>query len=147
MENHAFFFFVARTAAAIADGQVLQLAFTGLVANRTIQRMVDQQKLHHTFLGLDGFVALGVYDHALRHRRRAGWHWFGRFFDIDQAHTAIGRDAELLVIAKMRNIGANLFGCMHHRAACTHFHFLTVEFDFNHGEFALIDVFGRRCYA
>jgi hypothetical protein len=94
--------------------------------------VVDQQKLHHAFLGLDGFVVLGVHDHALRHGRGTGRQRLGRFFNIDQAHAAIGSDAEFLVIAEMRNVGAGFFSRVHHRAAFEHFHCLSVELNFNH---------------
>ncbi len=132
VKDNAFFFFVAGTAAAVTHSQVLQLAFATLVADRAVQRVVDQQKLHHALLGLDGFVVLGVNDHALRYRRGAGRQGLGCFFDIDQAHAAVGRDAEFLVIAEMRNVGAGFFSRVHHRAAFEHFHCLTVELNFNH---------------
>src|SRR3989344_946758 len=108
--HHALFFFVARRRAAIAHGQVLQLAFTALVADGAIQRVVDQQELHDRLLGFDGLVALGAHDHALRHRRSARWHGLGSLFHIHQAHTAVGSDRKLLVVAEMRNVGARLLG-------------------------------------
>ena len=135
VKNHTFFFFVTRPAAAITHRQVLQLTLSALVTNWAIERVIDQQKLHHALLGLDGFVALGVHDHALRHGCGAGRHGLGGLFNINQAHAAVGRNAELFVITKMRNVGARLFGRMHHRAAFKHFYFLTVELNFNHGEF------------
>jgi hypothetical protein len=53
---------------AVAHGQILQLALAALVADRAVQRVVDEQELHHRLLRLDGLVALGAHDHALRHR-------------------------------------------------------------------------------
>ncbi|MCY1501637.1 hypothetical protein D9M68_357180 [compost metagenome] len=132
VEHDALFFFVARRRTAVADGQVLQLAFAALVADGAIQRVVDQQELHDGLLGLDGLVALGANDHALRDGRGAGRHRLGRLFHVDQAHAAVGRDAEFLVIAEVRNVGARLFGRMHHHAAFGHFDLLAVEFDFDH---------------
>ena len=129
----ALFFLVAGGRFAIADRQILQLAFTALVANGAVQRVVNQQKLHHRLLRLDGLVRLGAHHHALGDRRGAGRHGFGRFFDIHQAHAAVGRDAQLLVVAKMGDISARLFGSMHHHTAFKHFYFFPVEFDFNHG--------------
>ena len=133
VEHHALFFFVARAGFAVADRQILQLAFATLVANGAVQRVVDEQKLHHRLLGLDGLVALGAHDHALRHRRGAGRHGLGRLLDIDQAHAAVGGDGELLVVAEMRNVRARLVGRMHHHAALGHLNLLAVDFDFNHG--------------
>ena len=39
---------------AVRHGLVLQRAFAALVADRAVQRMVDQQQLHHAVLGLVG---------------------------------------------------------------------------------------------
>ena len=131
--HHALFFLVARRRITVADRQVLQLAFAALVADGAIQGVVDEQKLHHRLLRLDSFIALGANHHALGHRRRAGRHGLGGFFDVHQTHAAIGRNTELLVVTKMGDVRTRLFGGVHHHAAFEHFHFFTVEFDFNHG--------------
>jgi hypothetical protein len=94
--------------------------------------MVDQQELHHRLLRLDRLVALGAHDHALRDRRGAGRHRLGHLLHVDQAHAAVGRDAELLVVAEMRNVGARLLGRMHDHAAFDDVDLLAVEFDFYH---------------
>ncbi len=132
VEDDALFFLVARGRAAVADGQVLQLAFAALVADRAVQRVVDQQELHHRLLRLDRLVALGAHDHALRHRRGAGRHRLGRLLHVDQAHAAVGRDAEFLVIAEVRDVGPRLVGRMHDHAAFGDLHLLAVDFQFNH---------------
>ena len=133
--HHAFFFIVTRGRTTVTHGQILQLALTALVTNGAIEGVIDEQKLHHRLLGLDGFVALGADDHALRHRCGAGRHGFRGFFHIDQTHAAVGRDAEFLVIAKMWNICAGLFSCVHDHAAFLDVNLFTVEFDFNHGTY------------
>ena len=132
VEHHALLFFVARGTAAVAHGQILQLAFTALVTNGAIQRVVDEQELHHRLLGLDGLVGLGAHDHAHGHRRGAGGHGLGGLFHLHQAHAATRRDGQLLVVAEMGNVGARLFSRMHDHAARWHFDLLAVEFDFNH---------------
>ena len=132
VEDNTLFFRVARLATAISDRQILQLAFTTLVADRAIERMVDQQEFHHALLGLDGFFTLGANDHALRHRRCAGRHRLGRFFHFHQTHAAVGSNRELLVVAEMRDIGPGFFGGMHDHAAGRNLYLLTVEFNFNH---------------
>ncbi len=131
-QDDALLFGVARGRHAIADRQVLQLAFAALVADRAIERVVDEQELHHRLLRLDRLGALGPHDHALRHRGRAGRHRLGHLLHVNQAHAAIGRNAELLVITKMRNISARLVGRMHDHAAFDDFDLLAVEFDFYH---------------
>ena len=46
--------------AAIAHRLVLQIAFAALVADRAIQRMIDQQEFHHPFARLAGIRRSGV---------------------------------------------------------------------------------------
>ena len=132
--NHALFFGVTRIGSTVAHGQILQLAFAALVANRAVQRVVDEQKLHHRLLGLDGLVGLGAHDHALCHGRGAGGHGLGGFFNVHQAHAAIGGNAEFLVVAEMGDVGAGFLGGMHNHAAFHYLYFFAVEFDFNHGD-------------
>ena len=48
--DHALFFFITRARHAITHSQILQLAFSALIANRTIQWMIDQEELHYRFL-------------------------------------------------------------------------------------------------
>ncbi len=102
--DHALALVEARDVAAIAHRQVLQLALAALVADGAIQRMIDQQEFHHRFLGGDGLGRSRVHDHAFGHRRGAGRHGLGRLFHLDQAHAAVGRNRQLLVVAKARHI-------------------------------------------
>ena len=132
VEHHPLFFLIAGIRTAIADGKILQLTLTALVANGAVQWMIDQQKFHDRFLRLDGLVASGADHHALRDRCGAGRHRLGRLLHIHQTHPAVGRDAQLLVIAEVRNESPYLLGSMHHHAAFKHFNFLSVKFDFDH---------------
>ena len=113
--DHAFFFSVARCASAVSHREILKLTFSALIADRAIQRMIDQQKFHHAFLRLDRHLGMRVHLHAFGRRRRTGRQWFGRFFDFDQAHPAVGCNGQFLVIAKMRDINAGLIRRIHYR--------------------------------
>ena len=115
--HYALFFFVTRSAATITDCNILQLTLATLVADRAIQRVVDQQKLHHRLLRVDGLRTLGPNNHAGCNCGRAGRHRLGHLLHIDQAHAATGGNAEFLVIAKMRYVSTRLFGRMDDRAA------------------------------
>src|SRR3569833_845703 len=42
-------FFVTGFSCAMLKAKILQVTFTCLVANRAIQRVIDQQHFHHTF--------------------------------------------------------------------------------------------------
>ena len=55
--DHALALVEARDVAAEADRQVLQLALPALVADRAVERMVDQQELHGRALRADGLAA------------------------------------------------------------------------------------------
>ena len=124
--NHALFLAKAGAASTVPDRQVLQLALATLVANGAVQRVVDEQKFHDRLLRFQGFFALGAHNHALGHRRSTGGQGFGRFFHLDQAHAAVGRNRQLFVITKVRNVNPGFFSRMHHHAARGDFDFFTV---------------------
>ena len=134
--NDAFFFFVTRLGATITHSQILQLAFTTLIADGAIEWMVDEQKLHHRFLCFDGFVRLGANNHALRNRCRTRRHGLWHFLDIHQAHAATGGNAQFLVIAKMGDVGPRLLSRVHDHAAFSSLHFFAVKFNFDHFVYA-----------
>ena len=71
---------------------VLQLALAGLIANRTIDRMVDQQEFEHRLLRGLGLGAFGVNDHPFGDARVACDLQLRCFFDFDQAHPAVAGD-------------------------------------------------------
>src|SRR5579859_7385361 len=51
---------------AMLIAEVLQMAFSRLVADRTIQRVIDQQHLHHAIAGVDDLFAGDIlYHHAI----------------------------------------------------------------------------------
>jgi hypothetical protein len=50
--DRALVFEEARAGDAEGHGLVLQIALAALVADRAIERVVDQQEFHHTFAGL-----------------------------------------------------------------------------------------------
>ena len=53
--HHALGLVVAGFAAAVAHGQILQLALAALVADRAIERVIDEQEFHDAFLRGHGF--------------------------------------------------------------------------------------------
>src|SRR5207248_10549641 len=59
---------------AVAEGQVLQRALAALVADRAVERMVDEDELEARVLALGGHLrrVRRLDDHALRGRERAG---------------------------------------------------------------------------
>ncbi len=133
VKDHALGFLVPRRRFAVAHGQVLQLAFTALVADRAVQRVVDQQKFHDRALGVDGLGRTGMHHHAVGDRRGTGRQGLGRLFDFDQAHAAVGCDAEFLVITEMGDVQARRVGSLDDHAAFCGFDLKPVDGEFYHG--------------
>src|SRR5207253_9900688 len=85
---------------AVGHGLILQVALPALIADRTVERMIDQEELHHPFarlahhrrLGEDlGRLALRP-GPAIAHAPGARRHRLGRALELDQTHAAIAGD-------------------------------------------------------
>ena len=125
---------VARGRAAVADRQILQLALAALVADRAVERVIDQQEFHHRLLRLPRLGRDRAHDHAVGDRRGAGRHRLGRLLDLDQAHAAVGRDRQLLVVAEVRHVDVERIRGLHDHAALGHRDLLAVDFELDcHG--------------
>ena len=91
--------------AAPAEGDVLQRALAALVADRAVERVVDQQELDDRPLRVACALGLRVDDHAVLDRGRAGGLELGDALDLDQAHAAgADRLAELGLVAEDRDL-------------------------------------------
>ena len=124
---------VARMAAAIGDRLVLQVAFAALVADRAIERVVDEQELHHPFARLLDHRRVGLDRLALGGGQRAARLRLGRpRRDLDQAHAAIAGDAEALVIAEARDLLAGQLARLQHGRALRNLDLDAVDGDFRH---------------
>jgi hypothetical protein len=70
--------FVACAFLAMIIAEILQVTFTGLIADGTIERMVDQQKFHHTISCIDHSFAGNIfYHHSIHYIGAAAGHQFG----------------------------------------------------------------------
>ena len=96
----------ARLAHAVLVGVVLELALARLIADRTIERMVDEQQLHHAFARAAHGIALRAHDHAFGHGRVAGDLELGHALDLDLTQAAGAVDRELRVPAVVRDLDA-----------------------------------------
>src|ERR1700682_1318378 len=120
----------ARFGVAVLDAEFLQATFARLIADRTIERMIDEQKFHDALAAFVGQLGVGPDPHAFAHILRAGnlgtrhpidyglsvvaEFWFAirahfRQTHFDQAHATVARRAKLFVIAITRDITAGLF--------------------------------------
>ena len=120
---------VPRNVAAVAHRQVLQFAFAALVADRAVERMVDEQELHRRFLRGDGARRLGEDLHALGNRLGTGRDRLGRALDINETHATVGGHAEFLVVAESRHVGADRVGHLDEHLAWSRFDRLAVDFN------------------
>ena len=98
----------ARPVETVGHRLVLQVALAALVADRAIERVVDEQELHHPLARFLDHRRVGADDHAVADRHRTGRDGLGRALHLDQAHAAIAGDRQALVIAEARNLHAGL---------------------------------------
>ncbi len=101
----------ARRAGAPAVGDVLQRALAALVADRAVERVVDEQELDDRALRVVHALGLRVDDHAVLDRRRAARLQLRDALDLDEAHAArADRLAELGLVAEDRDLGVAELG-------------------------------------
>jgi len=93
---------------AFLEDEILELALAGLIANRAIQRVIDEQEFEHALACVLRRRGLSLDDHPLGDGRRARDLELGRLFDLDQAHPADAGDGQARVIAVVRHQHARL---------------------------------------
>src|SRR3954469_15671075 len=121
---------VARSPRAPAERDVLERALAALVADRAVERVVDEQELHHRVLGLLDLVRGGDHDHAVLHRRRARGLELGHALDLDQAHAAgPHRLAELALITEVGDLDVALLGGVDQDGALLGLHLAAVDLE------------------
>jgi hypothetical protein len=122
-----------RAAAAPAEGDVLQRALAALVADRAVERVVDEQELDHRLLRLVHARGLGVDDHAVLDRRRAAGLELRDALDLHEAHAA-GADglAELGLVAEHRDLDVAVLGGVDEHHVLGRLHLSTVDREGDH---------------
>ena len=116
-------FSVARSAHAERHRLILQIALAALIADRTVERMVDQQKFHHAFarffderrVCVDDLRAAVPVRRQVVDRHRAARDRLRRALHFDEAHAAVTGDRKALVIAEARDFGARRLAGVHQR--------------------------------
>ena len=129
---------VARKIHAIGHRLILKIAFAALVADRAIQRVVDEQKLHHPFARLfdHGRVRLDLGQFAvataphIAHLHRTGRRRLGRAtHHFDKTHAAVTGNRQPFVIAETGNFDSRLFAGLDQRQRAIHLDLVTVDDD------------------
>ena len=126
----------AALALAMLDAEFLESALASLIADRAVERMIDQQEFHHAFahflsqraLRADAHAfrdRIGTSDDRTRHpadvghpvlvlfRLRAGG-WTRRHAHLHKAHAAIAGGGKLGVIAVVRDFFLHLLAGLDH---------------------------------
>jgi hypothetical protein len=135
----------AALAAAVGHRLVLQRALAALVADRAVERVVDQQELHDPLLGLVGDLAgdLGVDDHALGDRQGAGGLRLGEaaaVAGVRHLHEALPAGADRRqqrVVAEPWDLGADLLGGPDHQGVPGDAHLDAVDRDADQADLLL----------
>ena len=112
---------------SVGVGVILQDAFAGLVANRAIERMVDQLEFHDGVPRFDGHVAVSFDFQPVRDSFGTGDDRLGRAIALDHADAAIAGDGETRVVTEIGDIHTMFPGRFHDGHASWIFYFLTVE--------------------
>ncbi|AFR09764.1 hypothetical protein B005_2616 [Nocardiopsis alba ATCC BAA-2165] len=118
-------------------GLVLEGALAALVADRAVQRVVDEQELHDPALGLLRHLGgqVGVDHHALHDGDRAGGLGLGHAApvahvgDLDQALTAGADRVEQRVVAEPGDLDTEQFGGADQQGALGHLDLEAVDGD------------------
>ena len=117
---------------------ILQITFPALVADRAIQRVVDEQKLHHALAGLLDHWRVGLHHWRLPfwagaqiahlHGARRGRFWRAAH-DLHQTHPAIARDRQPFVITEAGDFDPGLLTGLDQRHRRIHFNLFVVNDD------------------
>src|SRR5690606_18468786 len=115
----------ARAAEAEGHRLVLQVAFATLIADRTIERVVDEQKfqntfarlLHHRRVGVDHLGAAVLVRRQIADAHGAGGNRLRHADHLDEAHTAVAGDRQTLVVAEAGDGHARLLASLDQREA------------------------------
>ena len=136
----------AREAAAIGHRLVLEVALAALVADRAVERVVDEQELHHPLARLLDHRGVGADRLAVGGGQRAAGLRLGRpGRDLDQAHPAIAGDRQPLVIAEARDLLPRQLARLEHGRALRNLELDAVDGDLRHRRPLGLSRSSRRC--
>ena len=117
---------------------ILQVALATLIANRAVQRVVEEQELHHAFARLLHLVGAGVDHEAVAARQRTGGGGLGRtaalVFDFDQTHAAVAGHRQTVVVAEPGDLSPGEFRDLKNAHPVFEFDFNTVHDGFGHDD-------------
>jgi len=87
--HRSLIFIVSAYTITIDRGDILQIAFTTLIADRTVQRVICKQELHDVASVNTGFLTVGLDFHPWDNRRSACSNRLRDVLDLHEAHSAV----------------------------------------------------------
>src|SRR5207245_910398 len=124
----------ARVAGPVAEGEVLQRALAALVADRAVERVVDEDELERRVLALRRLLggARRLDDHPVLGGHRAARLELRHALDLDEAHPArADRRAEPRLVAEHRDLDPSRERRLDEPRALRHVHVRPVDRDAN----------------
>jgi len=116
----------------VVERVILKRTLAGLVADRAIERVIDEQKLHLPAARLLDFLVPDVDLHPVFHRGRAAGLQLRHALDFDETHATLTDDGQRGVIAEMRDVNVRKFGGLNDVDAVLNFDFDSVDGNFTH---------------
>jgi hypothetical protein len=123
---------VTRHRRAPAERQVLERALAAFVADRAVERMVDEDELEGRVLPVGGRLRGlgGADDHSVRRRQGAAGLELRHALDLDEAHAAgADRRSETWLVTEDGNLDPGRERRLHEPGPLRHLHFAPVDRD------------------
>src|SRR5271169_1665350 len=89
---------------AVRHRLILQIAFAALIADRAIERMINEEELHYPLLCLNCLWGFSENHHPVSCGHRTRGYRLRRFLYLDETHPAVSCNREALVETEMRNL-------------------------------------------
>ncbi len=131
---------VAAAVEAVIHRLVLQIALAALVADGAIERMIDEQELHYAFARLPDERRIGMDDRGgavtvrpqIADIHGAGRHRLRDAADLHEAHAAVTRDGQPLMVTEARDLRSRLLAGLEQGDAVLDFDLLAVDIQLGH---------------
>jgi hypothetical protein len=113
-------FLVAGVLAALGEGVILQLALPRLIADRAVERVIDEQELEHALACLSGLLRVHVHHLPLGDGGGARRRELRHLLHFDEAHPTQAGHRQRRVVAVVRDQYAGVLGGLEDRGAGRH---------------------------
>ena len=114
---------------SVNSRNILKIAFSALIADWAIERMISEEEFHDTTSSYSGLLRLGDNLHVRSNLSSARGNRLGDTLDLNQAHSAVTSDRESLVIAESGNFNTTLCASLINSIRAINFNRLIVNID------------------